>query len=311
MTIDGKLISGVSLLATVAEAGSFVRAAEALNITASGVSRAVARLEERMGVRLLDRTTRSLALTAEGQRLYDEAAPLLAGIERAAGDVAGSAATVRGRLHVDLDPFFARLFLSRHLADLLARHPELILDLTTREVAGDLVKDRIDLAIRFGEPAAASPVMRKLLETRILTVASPAYLKRHGRPDHPTALGKHACILFRNPVTGRPFDWEFHRGKKKLVVPVQGRITVSDVWTMIDTCVAGAGVAQVMALDIGALLDAGKLVDLFPDWPDERFPLYALYPSRQHAPAKVKAFLDFVLARIDQLGPAPEARGRR
>ncbi|MFP5391414.1 MAG: LysR family transcriptional regulator [Gammaproteobacteria bacterium] len=298
MSIDGKLIAGVSLLASVVEAGSFARAAERLDITPSGVSRAVSRLEARMGIRLLDRSTRSLALTAEGQRLYEQVTPLLADIERMADDVSGAAAAVRGRLHVDLDPFFARLFLSRHLAGLLERYPDLVLDLTTREVAGDLVKDRIDLAIRFGEPGVQSPVARKLLETRILTVASPAYLARHGRPAHPTGLTDHACILFRNPVTSRPFEWEFQRGNSRIVVPVSGRLTVSDVRTMIDACVDGAGVAQVMALDTGSLLAGGQLVDLFPDWPDERFPLYALYPSRQHPPAKVRAFLDFVMERV-------------
>jgi DNA-binding transcriptional LysR family regulator len=311
MSIDGKLLAGVSMLASVVEAGSFTRAAESMGITGSGVSRAVSRLEGRMGVRLLDRSTRSLALTDEGRRLYEEVVPLLEGIEHAAGEIAGSAASVRGRLRVDLDPFFSRLFLSRHLAELLERYPELVLDLTTRETAGDLVKDRIDVAIRFGEPGTNSPIARKLLETRILTVASPAYLERCGRPSHPNDLAAHSCIMFRNPVTGRPFDWEFHRDRKRIVVDVSGRITLSDVWTMIDACVSGVGIAQVMALDIQDLLDGGQLVAIFPDWPDERFPLYALYPSRQHTPAKVKAFVDFVIQRVHDFGPSPRTRSRR
>ena len=310
MAIDGKLLAGVSMLATVVEAQSFVRAADSLGITASGVSKAVSRLEQRMGIRLLDRTTRSLALTDEGRRLYEQVIPLLEGIEHVAGEVSGAATTVRGRLRVDLDPFFSRLFLSRHLAGLLERYPELALDLTTRESAGDLVKDGIDVAIRFGEPGPNSPIARKLLETRILTVASPGYLKRHGRPTHPAELAGHNCIMFRNPVTSRPFDWEFHRGRKKIVVNVNGRITLSDVPTMIDACVSGAGIAQVMALDIQDLLDRGQLIDLFPDWPDERFPLYALYPSRQHTPAKVSAFLDFVMQRVNGLGSSPRTRAR-
>lgn len=302
MSIDGKLLAGVGTLASVVEAGSFARAADTLGMTASGVSKAVSRLESRMGVRLLDRTTRALSLTDEGRRLYDEIIPLLEDIEHVAGEVAGAAAVVRGRLRVDLDAFFSRLFLSRYLAEFLERYPEIVLDLTTRETAGDLVKDRIDVAIRFGEPGPNSLIARKLLETRILTVASPKYLKRHGHPVHPDELAQHSCILFRNPVTGRPFDWEFHRARKKIVVNVNGRIVLSDVWTMIDACVSGAGVAQVMALDTQELIDQGKLIDVFPDWPDERFPLYALYPSRQHTPAKVTAFLDFVMRRVHELG---------
>ena len=298
MSFDGRLLAGVGVLAAVIEGGSFVRAAEALGISASGISRAVARLEGRVGVRLLDRTTRSVTLTDEGRRFYEQVGPLLAGIEEAAITASGASTTVRGRLRVDLDPFFSRLVLAGRLGEFLARHPDLSLDLTTREHVGDLVADGIDVAMRFGVPLPSSPAARKLIDTRILTVASPAYLARYGRPKHPADLIHHACIQFRNPADGRPFQWEFRRDGQVEMVKTAGRLLLSDVGTMLGECMAGTGVAQVMALGMQELLEQGRLVELFPDWPGERFPLYALHPSRHLPPAKVRAFIDFVLQTL-------------
>ena len=293
MAFDGRLLAGVGVLAAVVEGGSFVRAAEALGLTASGVSRAIARLEGRLGIRLFDRTTRSLKLTDAGARFYREVGPLLEGIDDAAGAASGSAAVVRGRLRINVDPFFARLMLAPRLAELSRRYPELELELLTRDGIGDLVAEGIDLALRFGPPPGASPVARLLLKTRILTVASPGYLKRHGTPKAPADLAHHACIQFRDPLTGRPFPWEFHRKRRVFKVDVSGPFVMTDVGTMLEACVAGAGIAQVMEFGAMDYLYRNKLVELFPDWSDETFPLYVFHPSRHHVPAKVRAFIDF------------------
>jgi DNA-binding transcriptional LysR family regulator len=296
---DGRLLSGVTILAAVVESGSFARAAVALGMSDSGVGRAVARLEDRVGVRLLDRTTRSMTLTDEGRRFYEQVAPSLTDIEEAATEASGASAMVRGRLRVDLDPFFSRLLLAEHLGGFLDRYPDLTLDLITRERAGDLIVDGIDVAMRFGEPAPlSSAVARKLLETRILTVAAPSYIERYGRPRHPSELTHHTCIHFRDPVTGRPFVWEFFKDQESLTVDVPVRLALSDVGTKLRACAAGAGVARVMALGVQDMLDDGRLVELFPDWPGERFPLYALYPSRHNPPARVQAFIDFALQAV-------------
>jgi len=295
MTLDGRLISNVGVLAAVVEGGSFARASEALGITPSGVSRAIARLEARIGVRLLDRTTRSLNLTDEGRELYANINPLVLGIEDAVTRTSGSSGAVQGRLRVNTDAFTSRLLLAPHLPRLLALHPQLSLELIARDQLGDLVGEGFDIAVRFGEPPSSSLVARKLLDSRIVTVASPAYLKRHGRPGKPAELAGHACIQVRNPLTGQPFAWEFQRGRKQVQVPTQGRLTLTDPGTLLATVLAGAGIAQIKAIGIQQQLDAGQLVDLFPDWPDERFPLYALYPSRHLPAAKVRAFIEFVV----------------
>jgi DNA-binding transcriptional LysR family regulator len=296
--------AGITVLAAVVQGRSFARAGEALGITTSGVSRAIARLEERLGIRLLDRTPRSVALTDEGKRFYEQVGPLLSTIEDAANSVSGSAGAVRGRLRVDIDPYFSRLVLSGQIGSFLAQHPEIVLEMVTREHVSDLVADGIDVAVRFGEPASDAMIARKLLETRVLTVASPQYIKKHSRPKDPTELSSHECIQFLDPITSRPYVWEFRAGRKVVPVKTKGRLQLSDVGTMINECVAGSGIAQILSIGVQPLLSSGRLIDLFPEWPGEVFPLYALHPSRQHPPAKVRAFIEFALkaARAKDLG---------
>jgi DNA-binding transcriptional LysR family regulator len=299
MAFDGKLLSGVTVLIAVVDAGTIARAAEALGLSPSGVSRALARLEQRVGARLLARTTRSLSLTDEGRRFYEQVGPHLAGIEEAAIEAAGSASKVRGRLRVNIDPFFSRIVLSLHLAAFLARYPDLSVELIMRDSVGDLVTDGFDLALRFGEPPVGSFVARKLIETRVLTVASPSYIKAHGKPRHPKELEERDCIDFYDAANARPYDWEMRRKKEILPLRIKARLLVSDSGTLIGACEAGAGVAQVLEIGSQRSLHSGRLIELFPEWSDERFPLYAIYPSRLHRAAKVRAFIEFCLEIMD------------
>jgi len=228
MALDGRLLSNVGVLAAVVEGGTFARAAEALGLTPSGVSRAnIARLEARIGVRLLDRTTRSLNLTDEGRLLYANINPLVLGIEDAVTLATGSSNSVRGRLRVNTDAFSSRLLLLPHLPRFLKLYPDLSLELIAREQLGDLVGDGFDIAVRFGEPPSSSLVARKLIDTRSVTVATPDYLRRHGRPTKPAELSNHVCIQVRSPVTRQPLPWEFRRGRKLITVPTTGRLLLN------------------------------------------------------------------------------------
>lgn len=300
MPFDGRLLSGVSVLSAVIEAGTIARAADALGLTASAVSRAISRLEARVGVRLLERTTRSLSLTDEGRRFYERVGPHLSGIEEAAIEASGSAVIVRGRLRVNVDPFFSRIVLSSHIRAFLTQHPEVSLELIMRDAIGDLGAGGFDMALRFGEPPNGSLVARKLFETRVLTVASPAYVAEHGQPRHPSEVLSHDCISFYDAANQRPFDWEFRKGKEVLPVKVSARVLVSDVGAMLSACEAGAGIAQILQFGSNHLLESGALINLFPEWPGEVFPLYALFPSRHHQPAKVRSFIEFCLGVIEK-----------
>lgn len=295
MSFDGRTLANISVLAAIVEGGSFARAADALGLSPSGVSRAVGRLETSIGVRLLDRTTRSVMLTDEGRRLYQEIGPLLASIGDAVTMTAGASAAVQGRLRVNVDGYFSRRMLAAHLAKFLDRYPELSLELVTRDQLGDLVADGFDIAIRFGQPPSSSLIARKFLETRTVTVAAPSYMRKHGRPETPADLIQHACIQMRNSLTGEPMEWEYKLGRKIVPAKTSGRLLVTDAGTLLGACLAGAGIARLKASGVQELIDKGRLVQLLPEWTGEAFALYALYPSRHLPAAKVRAFIDFVI----------------
>lgn len=293
MRYDGRLLSGVTVLMAVVEAGTMARAAEALGLTASGVGRAIARLEARIGVRLLERTTRSLRLTDEGRRFYEQVGPHLDSIEQAAMEASGAAGVVRGRLRVNVAPIVSQTLLSNHLGDFLAVYPEVRLEMIMRDTVGDLVADGFDMALRFGDPPETL-IARKVADMRVITAAAPSYIARRGKPAHPSELAAHETIDFWDPVRGRPYDWEFRRDEEVLPVKTRARLMTSDAATMLAACLAGAGICQLPPLGAQHLFEGGELIDLFPDWPGERFPLFALYPPRQQRSAKVRAFVEFV-----------------
>jgi DNA-binding transcriptional LysR family regulator len=295
MTFDGRVISNVGVLAAIVEGGSLARAADALGLSRSGVSRALSRLEARVGVRLLDRTTRSVALTDEGRKLYSEVAPLLSGIEEAVTVTSGSSVGVRGRLRVNVDAFFARQWFAAHAGEFLSLYPDLSLELIAKDQLGDLVGEGFDIAVRFGTPPQSSLVARKLLETRTITVASPTYLERHGRPKVPADLADHACIQVRDSLTGEPIGtWKFWQNDRAVQVNTKGRLMVAEFGTMLGACIGGVGIARVKAIGVQHLIQQGMLSQILADWCGEAFPLYALYPSRHLPAAKVRAFIDFV-----------------
>jgi len=293
MVFDTRLLTGVGVLAAVTEAGNFARAAEMLGLTPSAVSRAVARLEARVGVRLFDRNPREVSLTEEGRRFHTQVMPLLAGLDEAAAEAAGAAAVVRGRLRVSVDPWFARIVLASKLQQFLSRYPLLSVDFSTSNYREEMMTG-VDVAVRFGPPDASSLIVRKLLETPILTVAAPAYLERHGQPRSPHDLVHHEALLFRDPQTGLPFPWEFHRGGEIVEVKVSGRLVLDDPSVAITACVAGQGIFQSLAIGLAPLLSRGELIQILPEWSEELYPLYAYHPSRHLPPAKVRALLDFI-----------------
>ncbi|WP_413459393.1 LysR family transcriptional regulator [Herbaspirillum huttiense] len=293
MQFDGALMAELTILAAVAEGKSFTRAAAALDLSPSGVSKAISRLERRLGVRLVERTTRSLVVTDEGTRLLQNVVPLMTGITEAAALASGGVQAVNGRLRVNVDPYFSRVMISAKLPAFMETYPDVQLELIMRDDLGDLVADGFDLAIRFGPPPVGSFIGRRLCETKVLTVASPDYIRRFGHPGAPAELARHRKILFYNAATGRPFEWELRRQRKVVKVEAKGPLLVSDVGAMLTACAEGGGVAQILELGAEEMIATGRLVNLFPEWNGERFPLYAIYPTRRHLPAKIRAFIDF------------------
>lgn len=293
MAFDARLLTGVGVFAAVAEAGNFAKAAKILGLTASGVSRAIARLEARIGVRLFDRNSRAVTLTEEGRRFHARAMPLLAGLEEAAVEASGASVVVSGRLRVSIDPWFARVVVAPRLPEFAAKHPKLFIDLVTTNYREDMMLG-VDVAVRFGNPDVASLIVRKLLETTVVTCASPSYLERRGEPRTPHDLNHHEVILFRDPQTGRPFEWQFQRRSEIVEAAVSGRVMMDDPTVALEACLAGQGIFQSLAVGLSPWLRRGEIVQILSEWSDEKFPLYAYHPSRALPPAKVTAFLSFI-----------------
>src|ERR1700738_3227319 len=258
MAFDTRVLTGVGVLAAVTDAGNFARAAEMLGLTPSAVSRAVARLEARVGVRLFDRNPREVSLTEEGRRFHTQVMPLLAGLDEAAAEAAGAAAVVRGRLRVSVDPWFARIVLASKLQQFLSRYPLLSVDLSTSNYREEMMTG-VDVAVRFGPPDESSLIVRKLLETRVLTVAAPAYLARHGEPQSPHDLVHHEALLFRDPQTGLPFPWEFKRGGEVVEVKVLSRLVMDDPSVAVTACVAGRSDLSNLGSGLAPFLARGEL----------------------------------------------------
>lgn len=274
MTFDSRLLNGIGVLSAVVEAGSFARAGEALGLTQPAVSRAVARLEARVGLRIFHRTARSITLTDEGRRFYEAVAPHLAAIEDAATEAGGARVAARGRLRVNVDEPVGRFVLTPRLQPLLARHPELAIELAVRDRMGDLVAEGFDVAVRFGVPQPSSLIGRKLLDTRVLTCASPDYLARHGTPGHPRELAAgdpagHQGVLLRDPATGHPFAWEFVRGREVVPVRMAGQLTVNGTSALLGACLGGQGLAQLLEVYARDYVADGRLVQVLPEWADE------------------------------------------
>ncbi len=267
------------------------------------MSRAVARLKARVGVRLFDRNPREVSLTEEGRHFHAQVMPLLAGLEEAASEAAGAAAAVRGRLRVSVDPWFARMVLASRLQQFLQRHPSLSVDVSTSNYRDEMMSG-VDVAVRFGPPDNSSSLPGSWPDTRVVTVAAPAYLERHGEPHSPHDLVHHEALLFRDPQTGLPFPWEFLRDGELVEVKISSRLVLDDPSVAVSACVAGQGDLPEPRRGSGAPSVGGDLVQVLPEWSEEVYPLYAYLPSRHLPPAKVRAFLDFVREIATDAGAA-------
>lgn len=303
MGFDRRSLDGIGVLGAVVEAGSFVRAGEALGLTQSAVSRAVARLEDQIGVRMFRRTARSISLTDEGRRFYESVAPHLAAIVDATTEAGGSSSRVRGRLRVNVDGGIGQFVLTPRFQPFLAQHPDLAVEIAVRDRMGDLVRDGFDVSVRFGLPEPSALKARLLMRTRVVTCASPAYVARHGLPRRPRDIEKHSCVLMRDPTTGTHFGWEFMRGKKVVPVNVSGQLMVNETGSLLAACLGGHGITQLLELYARDLLADGRLVPVLPEWAEETYPLYAYHHSARLQSAKVRAFLEFVVALTREPSP--------
>jgi LysR family transcriptional regulator for bpeEF and oprC len=277
----------------VVEARSFTAAAKQLGLTPSGVSRVVARLEARLGVRLLNRTTRTVTLTESGGAFYDRCVKILADVEDAEREMATAHKTPRGRLRADMPAVLGEMILGPCLPPFLTKYPEVSLELTLRDHFIDPLAEGIDVVLRMADVPESGLVARRLGNCRIVAAASPADLERHGRPTTPGDLHQHSCLSYI--VSGRPMEWRFRGPRGPLTIGVTGRIHASSGRVLVDAAVAGLGIVYLFDPYVRQEIARGALEQVLAEHSLDPVPIYAIYPQRNLVPPKVRVFIDYVV----------------
>ena len=301
----GSEFAELKAFVAVVERQSFARAAEHLGLSPSALSQTIRQLESRIGSRLLNRTTRSVAPSASGEQLYQRLAPLFREMDVAVAEASEAAGQMSGTLRINTLGIGARTIIAPRLARFHQAHPDVVLDIVVDNALADIVNRRFDAGIRMGGQLEKDMVAIRLTpDMNMVAVASPDYLARHGTPSSPADLHQHACINWRLQMEGRHYRWEFEKHDQRIEVAVNGPVVTNHADIGIAAALDGLGIAYHFEQDgVGELLAQGRLVQVLADWSITRPGLFLYYPNRQHRPALLSAFIDCLLDR----GPFDQA----
>ncbi|WP_285407151.1 LysR family transcriptional regulator [Pseudomonas sp. FR229a] len=283
--------------ARVVEAGSFTKAAETLHMSKTTVTQLVQQLEARLRVKLLNRTTRKVNVTADGAAYYERVIKLLADMDDAETSLPGAAARPRGRLRIDVPSPFARHILVPALPDFHARYPDIQIDMGVSDRIVDIIDENVDCVVRGGELLDQSLMARKIADLPLGVFAAPAYLAREGTPDHPRELedSHHRVVAFLWARTGKPLPYTLHNGAERLQIKGRHVLAVDDGNAYLAAGLAGMGVLWLPTYMSDAHVARGELVQLFEGWQLESMPLYMAYPPNRHVSVKLRVFIDWVV----------------
>lgn len=295
------ILTGMRTYAAVVSTGSFTAAADRLGISKALTSKYVGQLEEHLGVRLLNRTTRQLNMTEAGQAYYQRCRQLLDDIAELEAAVRDQQEAPQGRLVVAAPTTFGEIYLTRAVADYLDEQPGVSVDLVLADRYVNIVDEGFDLAVRIGELADSSLVARRLAPARIVACAAPEYLARMGVPRHPDELQSHSCIIDTNFRTAE--NWPFQEEGRRFTIKVNGRFQVNNAVAVREMVVAGQGIALCPMYIIEEDLRDGRLQVLLQNHEVLDYGIYAVYPHNRHLAAKVRTFVDFLVRRF---GISPE-----
>ncbi len=288
-----------SFVTVVASGNNFSAAARELSLTPAAVSKNIKRLEEQLAVRLLYRSTRALKLTPEGQLIHERYAAALAQL-----DLARELATTQrhgshGTIRITLTSSFGRHVVMPVLDDFMRQYPEIRLDVNLEDRLNDMIREGYDVGVRGGpEPDAGSFVIRKLAALQPMVCAAPSYLAAHGEPQHPSELEGHSCIAWKHPETGRVVPWDLRERGRRASIRVSGALICSDLETIADMALRGAGLAVIASYRAEPLLAAGALREVLEAYRPPPRHFYLHYPNREFLAHRVRLLVDFLLSRI-------------
>ena len=294
------VLTGMSIFAAVVENNSLAGAARHMNLSPSVVSKQLSALEDRLGVRLLNRTTRRVSLTEVGSAYYERCKRILADVDEAEAAVTTAHSSPRGLLKITAPSTFAHRHVAPHLPGFIDRFPEVQVQLLVADRLVDLVEEGVDLAIRIAQLKDSSLIARKLAPNHRKLVAAPSYLEKWGVPAKPEDLADHALITLQpgNPIN----DWHFRVDDEERVFRARGLIATNHGDSILALALSGAGLTMLAAHVVGEYVQDGRLVSVLDDLVSEDVPIYAVYPSNRHLSPKVRAFVDYL---VEMYGPRP------
>ncbi|WP_423173903.1 LysR substrate-binding domain-containing protein [Stenotrophomonas maltophilia] len=299
--MNGTEFEQITAFLAAVEHGGFTAAGQALGRDGSILSRRVTALEKRLGVRLMERTTRRLALTEAGEAFHQRMRGALHALQEIEQDTAAAATGVRGTLRIALPATFGRMWVAPILPAFLAAYPDLVVETAFEDRYVDLVAESFDVAVRIGTLTDSRLVARRLAPSRRLLCASPAYLQAQGTPVRPVDLARHACLGFSR-LASHPL-WHLRDGDKATAIRIAGPLVTDDAQSLVQAAASGAGIAMVSDWLAGPELCSGRLVPVLPDHPVENNEtVYLVHPSARLVPAKTRAFADWI---VGELGTTP------
>jgi DNA-binding transcriptional LysR family regulator len=294
------VLTGMSIFVAVVENNSLAGAARHMNLSPSVVSKQLSALEDRLGVRLLNRTTRRVSLTEVGSAYFERCKRILADVDEAEAAVTTAHNSPRGLLKITAPSTFAHRHVAPHLPAFLDRYPEVQVQLLVADRLVDLVEEGMDLAIRIAQLKDSSLIARKLAPNHRKLVAAPGYVEKWGMPKRPEDLQDHALITLQ---PGSPInDWHFVVDGEERVIRARGLIATNHGDSILALALSGAGLAMLAAHVVGEYVQDGQLISVLDDMVSEDVPIYAVYPSNRHLSPKVRAFVDYL---VEIYGPRP------
>ncbi|MGD8163093.1 LysR family transcriptional regulator [Pantoea sp. FN0307] len=291
-------LGAIAAFVAAAEGGNFTVAAAELGISASGVSKAVSRLENELHVRLFNRTTRSLSLTADGTALYQRCKQILNDLDDAKLAMSHAQHAPQGRLHISIPAAFGRSRVIPVISTFMQHYPQVKVDASVTDRFVDVVEEGFDVIVRIGDLPDTRMVARSLGVTRFVVAASPHYFQQHPRPEKPEDLRNHNCVSFISPQTKRISEWLFFRNNQKIVHIPAGTLSLDDGEAMIDAAISDSGVIYCQDYMIENAVKEGKLERVLDDFITPEKPVVVMYPQNRHLSPKVRVFVDFMVAHF-------------
>ncbi|MFL6550059.1 MAG: LysR family transcriptional regulator [Povalibacter sp.] len=292
----------------VVEAHSFVAAAQTLGMSPSAISKAVSRLEDRLGARLLNRTTRSLSLTDVGASFYERCREAMGQLEHAESEVSESRGVPRGRLRVEVPVSLGRRIIVPALPRFIAQYPEISVQMSMNDRVVDLVQEGIDAAVRVGNLSDSSLIARRIAQLRGLTCASPEFIERFGEPQEPSDLQPEHCLQMFKGGTNQVREWIFRKGEVEHSIVPAARLAFSDPESAVAAAVSGAGFVRSLDFTVEAQIASGLLRPVLQDWNEGAYwPVSVVYPQHRQPTAKIRAFIEFAAGLFPQAGLAAPA----